>query len=140
MYKIYLYSVGKSKESWLEDALELYQKRLSSQIKLHFIWAKNSNQLVKLLEDKKNILCLDPKGKMMTSEEFSIYLFKSLEQGGSQLHLVIGAALGLPDELKDFPQISLSKMVFTHQMTRLILTEQIYRALAIQQGSPYHLP
>lgn len=140
MYKIYLYSVGKNKESWLEKALELYQKRLSSQIKLHFIWAKNSNQLVKFLEPKKNIICLDPKGEMMTSEAFSSYLFKHLEKGGSQLHLVIGAADGLPEELKRYPLISLSKMVFTHQMTRLILSEQIYRALAIKQGSPYHLP
>jgi len=139
MYKISLYSVGKNKERWLQEALDLYQTRLSNQIKLQFIWVKNSNQLLKFLENEKNIICFDPKGPLLTSEEFSKTLFKELERGGCQLALVIGEAQGLHPSLKNYPLISLSKMVFTHQMTRLIVAEQIYRALAIKQGSPYHL-
>ncbi|MCH9633712.1 MAG: Ribosomal RNA large subunit methyltransferase H [Chlamydiae bacterium] len=134
-----MYSVGKNKEKWLQDALELYQGRLSSQIKLKFIWSKNSNQLLKFLENEKKIICFDPVGFSFTSEKFSSYLFKALEEGGTQLALVIGEAQGLPEALKKHPAISLSKMVFTHQMARLIVAEQIYRALAIKEGLPYHL-
>jgi len=138
MYKINLYSVGRSKEGWLEEALTLYQKRLSSKIKLHFIWTKNSNQLMKFLEKEKVILCFDPKGEALSSEDFSKTLFNSLERGGSHVALVIGEALGLPPTLKAHPLISLSKMIFTHQVSRLIVAEQIYRALAIRENSPYH--
>lgn len=139
MYKIYLYSVGKSKESWLNEALDLYQKRLSHKVSLHFKWAKNSKQLLKWLEGEHKIVCLDEKGQTYSSVQFSNFLFDTLQKYGCELHLVIGDAFGLPEELQSFPKISLSKMTFTHQMVRLILIEQIYRAWAIQEGSPYHL-
>jgi len=58
MYKISLYSVGKNKERWLQEALDLYQTRLSNQIKLQFIWVKNSNQLLKFLENEKILFAL----------------------------------------------------------------------------------
>lgn len=138
MYKINLYSVGKNKESWLEEALSLYQTRLSSKIKLHFIWAKNSIQLMKFLEKERHIICFDPKGAELTSEAFSKTLFDSLDAAGSSLALVIGEASGLTEPLKKHPLISLSKMIFTHQMSRLIVAEQIYRAQAIRDNSPYH--
>lgn len=138
MFKINLYSVGKNKETWLEQALSLYQKRLQNQLILQFNWVKHSDQLIKLLEKEKNIICFDPLGKALTSEDFAETIKQSLIKGGSQLTLLIGGAEGIPEVFKSCPLISLSKMIFTHQMTRLIVTEQIYRATQIWSNSPYH--
>lgn len=140
MYKITLYSVGKSKEAWLQDALSIYQTRLKNKITFDFKWAKNSNQLVKWLEKEQKIICLDEGGKEYSSTQFSKFFFKQLEQFGCELHLVIGDAEGIPKELKKFMSLSLSKMTFTHQMARLVLIEQIYRAWTIKEGIPYHNP
>jgi len=80
-------------------------------------------------------------GKTLTSVEFSTLVQKSMEEGGATVNFIIGAADGLPDEIKQDPKInkiSLSQMTFTHQMARLLLIEQIYRATEIQKGSGYH--
>ena len=138
MYKINLYSVGKNKEAWLGEALGLYQKRMQKQVQLQFHWFKSSNLLLKALQKEKSVLCFDPKGDSLTSEEFALALEKGLTSGGAQISLVIGEAAGLTPELKKYPLISFSKMIFTHQLSRLIITEQIYRAVQIWNNSPYH--
>lgn len=140
MYKIKIYSVGKTKEPWLQAALQEYEERLRSSLSFEWILAKTSEQLKQFLEKEEKFLCLDPFAKQFSSEEFSSFLLKSLEAGGSRLAFVIGGAEGLPPELKNRAQslLSLSKMTFTHQVTRLILAEQIYRALEIAKGSGYH--
>mgnify|MGYP000275819416 CR=1 FL=1 len=139
MQKIKLISVGKTKEKWLEDAINEYIKRLSPYLEFEFIWAKDDIHLVKLVEKEKNVICLDVEGTLYSSESFAKYILESLEQGGSRLTLVIGGAEGLPFELKTkHSKISLSPMTFTHQCTRLILIEQIYRAFELAKGSKYH--
>ena len=138
MYKINLYSVGKNKETWLSNALQIYQKRLLNQIDIQFHWHKTTELLVKALEKEPAIICFDPKGKDLTSEEFADTLKSELQKGGCKLSIVIGAAEGLPVSLKTFPLISFSKMIFTHQLSRIIVLEQIYRAVQIWKNSPYH--
>lgn len=138
MLKIKLFSIGKTKESWLEEAIEEYLRRLKPTVSIEFIWAKNDEQLVQLVEKEPLYICLDPVGKLMTSEQFSDFLVSKLEEGGSRLAFVIGGADGLPAALKKASLISLSLMTYTHQITRLVLLEQIYRAFEIARGSPYH--
>jgi len=138
MYKINLSSVGKNKEAWLEEALVLYQKRMQQLIQLQFHWVKTTDQLIKALEKESQIVCFDPNGDPLTSEKFAKALEFNLQKGGSKLALVIGPAEGLPDILKKHPLISLSKMIFTHQLTRIVVLEQIYRATQIWKNSPYH--
>ena len=139
MIRIKLLSVGKTKETWLNDALDEYLKRLTPVAAIEFAWAKNDAQLVSLIEQEPAVICLDAQGTMMTSEEFAGFLQKQLEMHGSRLTLVIGGSEGLPKEIKArYPLISLSRMTFTHQMTRLVLVEQIYRAFEILRGSKYH--
>lgn len=139
MQKIRILSVGKTKEEWLNQAIQEYLKRLKGFLEIEFIWAKNDAQLLQLIEKENHVICLDAKGEAMTSEQFSSYLLKQLEEGGSRLTLVIGGPDGLPDTLrKGYPQISLSLLTFTHQLIRLMLVEQIYRAVEISKGSPYH--
>lgn len=138
MYKVRILSVGKNKESWLEEALQEYSKRLTGTMTIELTWVKNSDQLTEQAL-KENAVALDPQGQEFKSEDFAKFLDKKLVDGGSRLTFVIGDAEGLPPLLRQkLPLISLSKLTFTHQIARLILIEQIYRSLEILKGSEYH--
>lgn len=135
MIKVKIFSIGKTKESWLEEALQEYTKRLKSTATFEWLWAKNNDQLIEWVESEDSVICLDPNGKLMTSEQFA----NLVEKGGSRLSFVIGGAEGLPEKLKkNYFLLSLSPLTLTHQMTRLLLIEQIYRAFEIKKGSQYH--
>lgn len=137
--KVHIISVGKTKESWLQEAVELYQQRLLGTIQFQFSWVKDNAQLIQLAAKDRRPIALDPEGKSYSSEDFSDYFYKEMEAGGASLTFIIGGAEGLPEEIRSrYPLMSLSKLTFTHQITRLILVEQIYRAIQIRQGSQYH--
>lgn len=140
MYKVKIYMIGKTKEDWLQEALCEYEGRLKSTLALEWILAKNNEQLKQFLEKETNFICLDPQGKQFSSEEFSLFLTKALVDSHSRLCFVIGGAEGIPADIKAKArhQISLSRMTFTHQIARVILVEQIYRALEIDKGTGYH--
>lgn len=139
MYRIKILSVGKTKEKWLQEAVGEYLKRMRSTVQFEFGWAKHNEQLESLAEKEKKLILMDPNGELMTSERFSDFLATELEAGGSRTTFIIGGADGIPSSLRNKgPCLSLSPLTFTHQMTRLILVEQIYRALEIQKGSDYH--
>lgn len=138
MLKLKLISVGKTKEEWLDAAIDEYVKRLKPVMAIEFLWVKNDEQLVAAVEKESGVVCLDAAGKQMTSEQFAVFVNKSFEGNGSRLTLVIGGAEGLPPKLKEYPLISLSLMTMTHQIVRLVLMEQLYRAFEILKGSKYH--
>lgn len=139
MNKLRILSIGKTKEPWLEDAIAEYLKRLQHVLTIEFVWAKSDDQLVQLASKESLLICLDSEGKMMTSEQFSTFIIKKFEEGGSRLAIVIGGPEGLPEPLRQHPlKISLSLMTFTHQLVRLILIEQLYRAFEIDKGTGYH--
>lgn len=140
MIKIKIYSIGKAKENWLQAALDLYETRLKPSISFEWILTKTDEQLKQFLEKETNFICLDPNGKQFSSEEFSTFLIKTIGEAYSRLSFVIGGAEGIPALIKAKAKaiLSLSRLTFTHQITRLILLEQIYRALEIKKGSPYH--
>ena len=136
--------VGKKNgvETWIADGIYEYEKRLRPVMTLNTIYNKNDDELLNCvsgLSSKGTIIALDENGKTFNSKDFSDYYYKSLEQGGATVTFVIGAFDGLPKDILDkYPTISLSKMTWTHQMARLLLTEQIYRAVEIRKGSGYH--
>ncbi|MDP1880612.1 MAG: 23S rRNA (pseudouridine(1915)-N(3))-methyltransferase RlmH [Parachlamydiaceae bacterium] len=139
MYKLKIISIGKTKEKWLDEAVQEYLKRLKPYVQIETLWAKDNHQLIDWCQKENSFICLDPQGTLHTSESFSQFLIRKWEKEGSRLTLVIGGAEGLPQILKEKSQlISLSPLTFTHQMTRLILIEQIYRAIEIHRGSNYH--
>ncbi|MES2121739.1 MAG: 23S rRNA (pseudouridine(1915)-N(3))-methyltransferase RlmH [Chlamydiota bacterium] len=140
MHKIKVYTIGKTKESWLQEALKEYELRLKATASLEWILAKNDAQLKQFLEKEPHFLCLDPNGKQLDSVAFSQMLIHSLEEMGARLSFVIGGSEGIPPEIKARSKqlVSLSKLTFTHQITRLILVEQIYRAFEIAKGTGYH--
>lgn len=139
MLKLKIISIGKTKEAWLEQAITEYVKRLTPVMQIEFVLAKDNAQLLTLLEKEPLYICCDANGQSFTSEEFSTYIHKKFTEGGSRLSIVIGGAEGLPPALKTHSNlISLSPLTMTHQIVRLILIEQIYRALEIGKGTNYH--
>lgn len=139
MIKIRILSIGKTKESWLEEALDEYVKRLKPTLQIEFAFAKNDAQLLEWLAKETRAIALDPQGKLLTSEAFSAFLYDQIEAGGARLAFVIGGPDGLPPSLRQNALLlSLSPLTFTHQLARLVLVEQLYRAVEIAKGSPYH--
>jgi 23S rRNA (pseudouridine1915-N3)-methyltransferase len=139
MLKLKIVSIGKTKETWLNEAIDEYIKRLSPILQIEFVLLKNDDQLIDYLKNEPRILCLDAAGKSFTSEQFSSFIQQEFVQGKSRLTMVIGGAEGLPPVLKNnHKTFSLSPMTMTHQIVRLFLVEQVYRAFEIAKGSKYH--
>ena len=106
-------------------------------------WVRDDDALVAKSREERGALsvCLDERGRQLSSRDFSAFLYGQLEQGGSRATFVIGGADGLPAALRDDAAartLSLSKLTFTHQMARLLLVEQLYRGVEIRRGSKYH--
>lgn len=127
-------------EAWIASGCGEYEKRLSAIMQVSTTFLKSDEDLVKYVKSSKGaVFALDENGKNYTSIQFTDMLYQGYESGGAQVTFVIGGFAGLPPEIKSrYPLISLSKMTWTHQMARLLLIEQIYRATEIRKGSSYH--
>lgn len=127
-------------EDWIADGCAEYEKRLSVTMSLSTTFCKSDDDLVKHAKAAKGtIFAMDEHGKQHTSIDFSKILYKGFEDGGAHVTFIVGGFAGLPEDIKKSHQlISLSKMTWTHQMARLLLLEQIYRATEIHKGSGYH--
>jgi len=154
--KITLLAIGKTDSRNLQNLIEDYSKRLSHYIgfQLEIIPdvknAKNlsetqqkkmeGEEILKRLQAGDYLVLLDEKGKSFTSEGFSEYLQKRMNSGLKNMVLVIGGPYGFSEELytKAQGKIALSQMTFSHQMVRLFVIEQLYRAFTILRNEPYH--
>ncbi len=128
---------GKSKERWVVEALAEYEKRLQHKMQIEWILVNTSCSLKEKALKEPFLIALDIQGKLLSSEELSRSLF---HKWGSRIAFVIGGPNGLCKEILSFAKekVSLSLMTFTHQMVRVILAEQLYRATTIEEGSSYH--
>ncbi len=159
MVGITIICLGKLKEQYLKDASAEYIKRLSALCKLTVVEiapeklsdTPSQKQIeAALFAEGKKILEKIPKGafvytmciegKQKTSEEFSLELENIALDGNSSIAFIIGSSFGLSDEVKrqSDARLSMSKMTFPHQIARVMLLEQIYRALQISKGTKYH--
>ena len=157
--KIKIYAIGHLKEAYLKQGINEYLERLKPYAQTEIIEVndepipnspssgdieiaknKEGQRILKLLRKDEYLIGLDLVKKQPTSEEFAKYLKDKFVLGGANLSFVIGGSYGLSDELKARCQdrIGLSNMTFLHQMTRLILLEQIYRAFKINRNEVYH--
>ena len=155
---IKIYCIGKIKDFY-KAGVDEYLKRLSSYAKMEVIELKDESvsdrpsekeitkvkelecsRVIKLLKPNEYLIGLDLNKKEMDSVEFSKYLNDKLNASGANISFVIGGSYGLSDELKKRvnDSISISKMTFPHQLARLILLEQIYRAFKILNNETYH--
>ena len=151
--------VGKIKEKFYRDALEEYKKRLSrycrlseievadektpdsaSELEEKQIREKEGERLLSKTKDGAMVIALAIDGKSYTSEGFSAELERLGVNGTSHIQFVIGGSLGLSDAVlsRADRKISFSAMTFPHQLMRVILSEQLYRAYRIMHGEPYH--
>lgn len=140
MYHITIISVGRPKETWIEGGVNEFARRLVSVAQLDTVWVADDAALARALAKEKQVILLDPAGRMIDSIQFAELVVAKLVEGGSHLTFAIGGADGLPRDLDSpkRPRFSLSPLTFTHQLARLVLAEQLYRAFEIQRGSPYH--
>lgn len=154
--KITLLVIGKTDEDYLKHGINLYRRRL-----LHYLdfeieiipdIKKSKNRTVatqKIMEGElilsklapgRELHLFDEQGKQFSSREFAGFLERKMVQGLKELVLVIGGPYGFSDEVyaRSTSRISLSRLTFSHQMARLLCVEQIYRAMTILKGEPYH--
>ena len=139
MLNVKIICVGSLKEAFLKDAVKEYEKRLSAYCKLSTVELKSDDGLLPALNDRSYKIALCVEGKQLSSPEFSSLLEDAAVKGGS-VTLLIGGADGLPEEVKAACayRLSFSKMTFPHRLMRVILLEQVYRALNISSGGKYH--
>ena len=140
MLNVKLVCVGTLREAFLRDAVKEYEKRLQAYCKLTTTELKDDKGLPDAVSSKSYKIALCVEGKQISSEELSALIEKGSVQGQGNITLVIGGADGLPESVKamcDY-RLSFSKMTFPHQLMRVILLEQLYRACNISAGGHYH--
>ncbi|CEL91572.1 23S rRNA (pseudouridine(1915)-N(3))-methyltransferase RlmH [Streptococcus sanguinis] len=157
--KIKLVTVGKLKEKYLKDGIAEYVKRLNRFCKVEMIeladektpdkardlenqqiLEKEGNKVLAKINEREFVIVLAIEGKQFPSEKFSQLMMDATVRGFSDITFVIGGSLGLSPTVKKRANLLMSfgKLTLPHQLMRLVLIEQIYRAFMIQQGSPYH--
>lgn len=159
MIKIKIIALGKLKESYLRQAAEEYLKRLSAFAKVEVTELEpirlsenpqdaevekaldlEGKMILKKLDNADYVVAMCIEGTEMSSEELSGKISSLIDLGSGSFAFIIGSSFGLSKEIKKRAdsKISFSKMTFPHQLFRIMLLEQIYRAFKIKQGSNYH--
>ncbi len=154
--KLKIILVGKTEEDYLKKGIDIYQKRLKNYLPLEIVEIpalKNTKKLsieqqkvkegeliLQKLEKSDLVVLLDEGGKAFSSMGFSKYFQNKMNSGIKSLCLIIGGPYGFSAEVysKAQQKIALSQMTFSHQMIRLLLFEQCYRAMSILRNEPYH--
>lgn len=157
--KISIICVGKIKEKFYRDAIDEYAKRLSKYCKFEIIEvadektpdgagaaieeqikAKEAQRILEKMKEDTYVCTLEILGGRFTSEGFANWIENLTVKGNSHIAFVIGGSLGLHESVckRSNKAISFSDMTFPHQLMRVILSEQIYRAFRIINGEPYH--
>lgn len=157
--KITLITVGKIKERFYREAVAEYEKRLSRYCKLEIVQVeddktpdkagtalddavrrKEAERILRYVREEAYVVTLEIQGKMYDSEGFAGKIDRLANRGISHIQFIIGGSLGLHEDVckRADLAVSFSKMTFPHQLMRVILLEQIYRAFRIINGEPYH--
>lgn len=157
--KITLVSVGKLKEKYLKQGIQEYMKRLSAYAKVDIVEVadekapenmsdaemlevkrKEGERILSHISQDTYVITLEINGKMLSSEQLAAKVDELATYGKSKIAFVIGGSLGISEEVQKRSNLALSfsKMTFPHQVMRLILLEQVYRAFRINRGEPYH--
>ncbi|WP_430482481.1 23S rRNA (pseudouridine(1915)-N(3))-methyltransferase RlmH [Rossellomorea marisflavi] len=156
---ITIITVGKLKEKYLKQGIAEYTKRLGAYAKIYIIELadekapevlsdsemqqvknKEGERILSKISPDHHVIALAIQGKMKSSEELADTLDKLATYGKSKVAFIIGGSLGLSDDVlkRADEKLSFSKMTFPHQLMRLVLVEQVYRAFRINRGEPYH--
>jgi len=148
---ISIIAIGKRHEAWIVDGVERYSKRLQGPWKLDWILLPHSSyeglqarqdesrRILERLSPSDAVVLLDEKGRMLDSPSLARH-FEALQASGRRIICVIGGAYGVTDDVLERADFvwSLSPLVYPHQLVRLIVAEQLYRAQCITSNHPYH--
>lgn len=155
MRKIRMLCVGKKQEPYLQSGIEVYQKKLKRYCQFEVVplreanygkgsarqWAeKEQKEIENQIQSQTFLIACDEKGTTLSSPQFAEKLSSIANQGYSKIDFIVGGPFGLPEGIKKRSDMmfSLSHLTLTHQMIRLFLAEQIYRAYTIIKGEKYH--
>lgn len=144
-------AVGKKHEDWVQSGIERYQKRLRRPFNIEWVLLPHSSRqglqarqeeserIITRLSSRDFVLLLDEVGKNISSPQLATTL-QTAQANGQSIVIIIGGAYGVSEQLHQRANLvwSLSRLVFPHQLVRLILTEQLYRAQNITEGGSYH--
>jgi len=154
--KITLLTVGKTEDAWIKDGTDKYLKRLKHYIKFELTEltelkntkalrqdqqkAKEAELIFKNLATTDHVVLLDENGAELSSQKFADMLNKKMLASVQNLVFIIGGPYGFDESIyqRANEKLSLSQMTFSHQMVRVFFAEQVYRALTILKGEPYH--
>jgi 23S rRNA (pseudouridine1915-N3)-methyltransferase len=152
--KITLLFPGKTEDNYIREGLDIYIRRLKHYIPVEIkilgergkktgtgkLKTHGAEGILSARDNSRYVALLDEKGEKLSSGDFAGFIEKTIIQGYKELVFVTGDAYGIPRELYPTANrvLSLSEMTFTHQMVRLILIEQLYRAMTIIRGESYH--
>ena len=154
--KIYFWTIGKAHESFVKEGVELFTKRISNYFPVEWtvipmpknagimepaiLKIKEGEVLAALIAKEDFVVLLDERGKILTSEAFSKFIEQRTVESVRNLIFIIGGAYGVSDGILHRANFkwSLSALVFPHQLVRLILAEQVYRACSIMRNEKYH--
>lgn len=133
-------SVGNLKEPYLRDAVREYEKRLGAYCRIENLIFRQDAEIVPHLRERAYKIALCIEGQALTSEELAARIERLAVGGYSRIQFVIGASHGIPEEIKALCdlRLSFSKMTFPHQLMRVLLLEQLYRAFNLNSGGKYH--
>lgn len=154
--EIKLIVIGKTATDYILKGFDEYSDRLkryisfsleiipdlknSKKLPVHLQKLEEGKQIISRINTSDYVILLDERGKQLSSMEFASFLQKNMVSGLKRLVFVIGGAYGFSDDVynRSNSLLSLSKMTFNHEMVRLFFIEQIYRAMTILKGEPYH--
>lgn len=154
--KLTLILVGKTSFSFVRDGIAIYEKRIlhylpyerieipdikgTASLSAEMVKEKEGEMLLKKIKPQDEVILLDEHGKEFSSTEWAHYLENKMITGAKNITFVIGGAYGFSKAVYDRAdsKVSFSRMTFSHQIIRLFFTEQLYRAMTIIKGEPYH--
>ena len=147
MLRIDFLVIGKTKEKWIQTGIDKYLKRLKAYARVDYreladipVDKRKDSKILQSVSSRDKLILLDEKGKEFTSIQAATWLDKIALHCSGKIVFAVGSAYGFTKEEYDRADalLSLSQMTFTHEMVRVFFLEQLYRMLAIQNGSPFH--
>lgn len=152
--KIQFWSIGKAHESYVKEGIEIFTKRISAYYPVSWqiipppkqalpeaaMKKKEGESIMNLLQKDDYLVLLDERGKQLKSEQLAAFIQDRADSSLKQLVFLIGGAYGVSSEVQERANYtwSLSPLVFPHQLVRLLLSEQVYRACTINRNEKYH--
>lgn len=138
--KVELLMIGKISDKPYQKLIQLYMDRCSNKMPVELIHCRNTDEMVRRVSGKSHVIAMEEHARCYDTNGFHRWLEQKINSGINRITICLGAADGVPAEVKKAASesISLSPLTMNHQLALLVMTEQIYRVISIMFGEPYH--